>query len=1244
MNGGITTVRVGVVAEIDENGAAKEGAYIEYFYVNVYYLNRQPTLIERQIASGSNVTYSVVYQRTTTSIYSFTIDPINYDYDVTSGQYRLPTVLRVTFTSTYPDGDPRALYVSNEGTTFMLRDVRWVYPEIPLSGTATLLPAYILLPFDTSTEMIFEIGMPVAGGYANYQKPDYEIANKNGKAGIASFFDLHLDVTDRSIVSTTISEAKPPKEQTPYGVTHVAINAIDPYNIEFPTTVGITFKEGTGTVTRSFTNVVWEYDKSYLENEAVISGLIGDAAMTVLAKMKVYGAILPIQFPIKDRNIDTEIGGSTIAIDGGTIYILKGIPASEQLPQYLYYNFNGEFARVPIVWSLGNTVKTDDVIVYENIAATLGTVNKNNIVFDIEVIDPIVYCLQGIGDAVKAGGFIFDNIIVAVSGDNSYFSGQEAVLLPQRIFVNEAQHYLSVESVQYDIDRKVAVFNCSYDFITIGSGDSTSLRGTDGVSTLLYLSFEVPLDTYPSTAVVSTYSFPDGTAIKHFPLGYPILASDMPPATLSEGGSTTMSTLDLIWDFSSVNIYRAGEYNVVGYYKTAFGNNNSLNFTIIIDKRELSDSQFTISDSWLYRTYSVVGVPLQAPTNLTLGTFLKEDGSGDSTIKYIVEYSPVDTNQWTSVVPVNVGTYQVRIRVDDNNYLSNSTTTPISFTIAQQYVNLNDVTFSINNSAYVNSGATLTFDYDGVAHDKLLISGIPSDDSTFKYTVTYQRMSDFAVIAAPLNAGQYRLVLEIEQSQNSNYDISQTGDLIVYLNINQKQMSYQISNTVTYKGTGYTTLPIANIDMTDPNFIITYKFYNSNGEPISELLDVGLYAYTLEINGGTNYSSAKYGFDSGALPVNVVKRTLDIKLTNLSSEYLSDILDLNLALWFKDTNTGEEFGLSDLSARDQFLIRNYLSVYVDGGISNKHIVGEYAIHVKYDTANTLANYTFNSYQQGNYVITATAAIQIANRAALIEHLQTLTDGEIYKYYLSPGDYGDIEVNRVLRNGSYVLINASVTLIGAYDIAAGEATGETIAVTLRSVIVHSGALTLDIIKMQALPISAGKPGTGVSISAAASDVTISRSYFYRDLNYYVGYIASSTAIMTDPLYKGTVYITDNTVIKGHSIAAALYGGSLVVSDSEISENINGIQVNGNATGTSTNRIAQSVIVINSKFLYNKGTALYILCNVTDANLNFSVMGNDFIGNVLAVKTFEPLTLELLTTQNYMYLNVADLINF
>ncbi|MDR3186046.1 MAG: hypothetical protein LBU04_04480 [Christensenellaceae bacterium] len=1253
MGGGIKTVS-GLVCTGVIPATEYPAEYYAIFSVNVYYLDRRPTNIARENIVGQNRTYTTLYSRTSSGVetYNFVIDPISYAYDATTGLYILPSTLRFTFENTYPEGDPRRAASVDMGIVFAVNNVKWKYPRIPLSGTG--IGAYIKLYLETSPDSLFTLTKSGDSSDLAFKPNFSENGNTAGIAGLDEFFALRITVTDRHIISTSISTVV---TDPLFGIEyHSSTVAIDPYSINFPQTVELTFNDaGGGRISRTFTNVKWVYNEEYLAQTDVISGLIGERGMQIMAEMQIYGSMLSVQFPIKSRNIDTTVltdsgTETTQPIVGGTIYILKGIPASEQLPQHLYYNFeyrgNMEYAWVPLFWDAGidSILDTSAIGQYTGVVATLGSINMNNIRFNVEIIDPVVYSLRPGNEQYRAGGFVYDNIVVAVSSDGSYYAGRETIVLPSIIFINDSNRYLTVFEIDFDVkaDKKTAIFNCYYGFL--GADASTMLRGTDGLTDRLYISFSVELNTYDSTVITgsSEYRFPDGADIKHFPLGQYILASEMPkiPA-ISQG----IQSLELIWDLSSVNIYRAGIYAVIGYYKTTYGNDIAVNFTVVIDKAQVNDNQFIIDSSWTYRIYTGVEIPLNNPLSpyLTVGLFRREDGAMSSNIEYTFEYLSQGETVWTITQPVNVGTYYIRVRVNDYNYDITSTTSPVEFTIAQRSVDLTLVRFSLDGTEWVGTDGVLHVTYDGKAHNNVLISGLPTTDATFLYYVRYYRSGETAS-TIPINADNYYLVVEIPQGDGYNYVVTQGFILRADIVIDRHNITYIPTTVVTYSGKPYSTLPIAGINEDNiSDFVLTFRFYDLSGNPLPSILDTGSYYYTLNIDGQTNYSSAQFGLDDGGyLIITIVRREIEIVLQSLESEYLTPITDLTLALSFRDVSTNETFVLADIIERDRVQLLNYIKVFVEGGISDKHIVNKYILTATYDIDNSMTNYYIFGVANAIYSIIANEAVLVNGRDELVNLLATLKSGVTYRYYLTPGYYGDIDINRVIRNNQDEYINASVKLIGAYDINTDSISGANIAVVFRSITVHSGAVSLDIIKIEARSISAGAPGVGVKIGNNASDVTISRSYFYRNTTLYQQFILGSTAIMSESEYSGILYINEGTTIEGHNSAVVLYGGSIVVNNAIITNNINGIVVYGNAPiVTGNDRESEQIVIIDSQFTYNKGPALYVMCKVRSVNTNYSINNNSFIGNVIAVKSYETVEVSLLTTQNYMHLNASNL---
>ncbi|MFA5450356.1 MAG: hypothetical protein WC292_07980, partial [Clostridia bacterium] len=58
-------------------------------------------------------------------------------------------------------------------------------------------------------------------------------------------------------------------------------------------------------------------------------------------------------------------------------------------------------------------------------------------------------------------------------------------------------------------------------------------------------------------------------------------------------------------------------------------------------------------------------------------------------------------------------------------------------------------------------------------------------------------------------------------------------------------------------------------------------------------------------------------------------------------------------------------------------------------------------------------------------------------------------------------------------------------------------------------------------------------------------------------------------------------------------------------------------------------------------HTRGTAVYIVCRVDSADL--SINGNNFIGNITAIKTYTPVQSDLLIIQNNFKSNAINVQN-
>ena len=1203
---------------------------ITYFTVMVHYINRVPINIftsEAGYASGNPIIGNPPAKRylLATTIASgainsyFVVDPINEEiYDPSTGNYKMPDNLTVTFkrADEYSSLTIRnALSVLGEELSF--NDVKWkLDKEIDLIGTI-VTTEFGVEEYPILAQIIgfsIENKVPSENPTTVYDFSDTPFDNR---------FDMSLNVRCREVEYTSVSSQVVPTSGNSYQRANSEYY-IDPYAVSFPSTVSIKFTDDS--LQRLYTDIIWDYDTEFLARADVISGRIlenNPNAMNIMGYIKVFGTTLGIQFPIKPRHIDTSIPGSTgtMPISGGKLYVLAGLPLRPQLPTKMYYKFNydneTDVAAVPLYFSESNLTKAKVSTaqagsVFPEVLATLGTVDIDNILFTIEVIDPLVYNINTTYmsdlELYSRGGFIYDNILVAINSSGYYISGKEEEFLPNIIIINELGHYLEVTSREYNIAEGYVTFNCRYVFLS--ASDSSDLSGTKDVgsdSDKLTISFNVPINTYNHTRIDDIMQLTHNQLT--VPLGNPLLASDMPKAYIY--GKTGF--YDLIWNLSNLNINVAGEYQCFGYYKTTYDNDVALQLTIKVEKKTIAQGDITIHEDWLVRR-EYTGEPVELVSlereYLRIKDFLRADGTFGPVERYIIEYSLDDGNSWLSgSQPVDVSLesfgYKVRITIEDYNVTGSAVFT---FTIQKKQIVKEDITFHFDE----NSPASTELVYEFAAAERLpVIKGIPSGAIyTIKYEV-YNMATDTYSEARPYNVGLYRVTLTFAEQRNFE---SREDNFVAYITITKKNAHYDLLTELVYNGRERNAV-ITELPEQLGDIRVTYTYYDAEGRMLpqgSMVRNVGSYFVTAVIDGGINYPSANIGGEVNSnlimRPFEIVKKRIVLNVNTLASEYLEPLRPLGSAVTFTDEANSSLPGLQGSDTINIF--QDKINVYwVGGTLTYKHMVGVYELMASETIEHQ--NYEIVDYIGGTYLITANAegAVVINNKAELDSRISNLGDNDRVKWYLRPGHYGSIEINR----------NATVSIVGSYYI-----TGETeeIAVTFDTITIKRGGVTIDIVKMATIGNAAA-----INIEKDAADVTISRSLFYRNSG---SYLTGSVAVKTDSNYKQTLFITETT-ISGFTMGVYMLGGSVDIQNSVFMENIGAVQVWD----------AESILLLGNSFNHTRGTAVYIVCRVDSADL--SINGNNFIGNITAIKTYTPVQSDLLIIQNNFKSNAINVQN-
>lgn len=1236
------------------------------FVAKVYYLNRivkniytttpgysklaayggRYLLMERAAAVGSSIpstrTYHTLLDPTNPNLFvadSSIVTNLRYrDTTTTTAQslYKMPSTIELEFYGRAVNTSMTdAIYneaIAKLGLSVKMKNVSWLF-----SRDVALEPATQTNPIISNIRG-YVAEVHTEGGIMSSEFLRVVRKNADGahpyvlnELWIGDYLDLSVETTDRRVTSTSVStEVEGQKD----GVTVLYQKAheewyIDPYNIKFPLVVDVTFKGQAQTERYGSEEspINWEYDTNYLNRSDVISGRIGPNFMVLTASFRAYGAKVSIQFSIRARDIETSITlpngqQTTQPLNGGTIYVLKGKELRDQLPKKLYYRFeymgNSEIASAPLTFSTNalagistNIAISDPEIggMYTNVPGTLGTIDDENILFNIVVIDPKLYSIILANSTIetpsgpttvttyKRGNFILDKIAVSVSRSNVYALGPEATLIPKRVIITEDGDYIDVEKVRYDILAMKAFVECSYSFLSFT--DNPRLFGSDTAveedSKKLTIVFEVDLSKYVYTSIevsAAEFNVPSYTV----PLGKVIRASELPKL---RNGVTPL------WVLDEVNTNKAGTYFAKCYFKNAYGAIIEGSLPIIVQKKQIVAADISINRQFLDRVYT--GKVLDFTEYVTFASFLREDGTYGALEGYTLQYSIDDGATWMRTQPINVPEgnlgYRFKVLVANNDDYNIYGEVVFRMNITKAQVRRDEIYFHKGNNEPIPADGFAEFEYNG--NEQIpLVHGIP--DGVI-YQLSFARYipntaPDYNTNIRPIDAGEYIMTIRFNNDQR-NYDIEEGTTYSVIIKITRKNVSYAIDTEFQYTGQGFDVpiigLPYSSTGTLPGDIIVTYRYYDEATETYlpagAKLRNAGQYRVSVYIDGGINYPSVNIDSEDSVTNNYLIDRTITIfrkeimfRIGELSSDYLEELKDLRSALTVVDANNNSLPGLQGTD--DIGLFGNIIVSWTGGTLTRKHMVDTYPLRIENLASISHGNYIIVGEIEGIYRITATLPNTrvIEDKAELDDALSLVRDGDTVRFYLRAGHYGEITLTK----------NAAVSIVGSYNVSEEE---DEIVVTFDKITVERGALLVDIVKMSAIA-SVGL----INVKENVSSITIRRSEFVDSaLIQQEGSTTTqnSSVVRTAPGFKGIVYV-DETSILGFSVGLQLTGGSVDIMNSKIHRSIIGISV-----------MAGNVMVSNTEFRHCKSIAL----KLSNKKGTASIFDNIFWANYTAIQT-------------------------
>ncbi len=1142
--------------------------------VNVYYLDRTVKKAFTDESGFTNYTEGNLYKIYDDGIVNFggmTIDPVA---KFESGRYVYPSNITAEFAAE-ASGAPQSVItaaVEKYGLRLKLTDTLWGLngKSVTLAGTGSS-PINLALLSGTVTR-----------GETAFVSQFMETANQS-----INPFVFKMSVLDRAITATSITHALD---------IHMAFDgsdghpdySIDPYNITLPKSVVVTFGSGNDTTKRTYTwqneyGELWTFnDESLqkLQREEIINGAVLASDMFATAYFTVNSETFEVTFPIIARVIDVngDWGSSEVVSDGmipgGTIYVKAGTSAADtvsQLPKEIYYNFapsadvTPDYSPVPLKFETVNFFRTGSY----TLRAVMGKVSKEyNILFNVEVIDPKLYDIRTVTDAVgtvidfNGYDFVLDTLPVSVNSSGNLMAGLEDDWLPEYIAASDG-NYIRVSGISYSVSEMKAYLTCTYEFISASDGPRIAGRA-DGEKTRDFV-FEVPLTLNSTDRLSGDAELSSDTVITE--LGQPILLSAM-PVVLSDGREYS-----LFWDVAAggVDTNVSGEYSVIGYLLDSFNSVREFRVKVVVAKRELFPSEFGVTGTTIDGRVEIsftgrrVDWQYRVPQNCI-------DENGD-------RYAPVPTftysadggQSWTAIQPVAVGTYLMKMTVDDTNVFGEKT---VTLRINKALINTDDISF-----------ADTTVVYNGMPQQPTVI-GLPQSVG-FSFRMTRRTESGDTVLhpEGAVNAYVYTATLIIEESDS--YVFTGLNFRTVTFTVTRANPAYRAAASETYNGLDRHIYVEGMPEFFTGGMTVVYTYTNTATGAVTtnRIRNVGVYRYTIEIHGGINYYDNNL---SGEYSITQAPLTVDVG--NIEVPYLDEMLPLNSGVTVTgvvgDDATkvfGSVFGELTLSSPvrlDGYSAPGSYPIYASGLRNNN-----YRIEYIDDRGNDSGNYRYNIVLPEGTVDVATAAEAEGISAAdmLRKLISEAKTGDL-KLYLTAGEYGDVTLSDA---------SVSLYLYGEYD---GDG---KLATVLDSMTVSGGTVNLYALSFKALEGIAS-----VRLEGKAGSLMLDRVEFAAKTNASgaCSVASGSVGVYAGQEFKGNVTAYRISVAYRFT-GIYMAGGSLNVENSLFDGCVAGIEAQ-----------CKNVSIADSEFAHSTLHALYL----TNAETTATISGNEFRYNVAAIK--------------------------
>ncbi len=1134
------------------------------FKVRMYYLDRTAVAIYTDRATNSGYGSSTgdpQYDSITSG--GVTIDPIkNYR----EGSYHLMTRLSLRFGSNpYDQNAPEEalLYKAFEHYGSALDVVGLDISNYYIAGGGISL---------AGTNQAVECSL-VSGTVVGVARPGAEYY-VSLPAGVYTF---DLSVTNRTVTGTSLPTSS--YENKTFTVVNPVDGSvdysIDPYNVNLPENFTITLGSGANAVNQPYSFEMLAdgsypfTDPSVLTKPNVIQGL---TSSYVTAYVEICGERYYFNFSIKKRaiTIDPSLSDCTIIdgrthINGGTIYIraAKLDAAIAQLPTHMYYDFGAkDYARVPLTYNASDLQKLTKVGTYQ-VKAELGiTEEGTNILFNVVVVDAKLYEIRTVVDAfgnvqeTSIYDLVYDKIIVSVSSSGIRLEDMDDMWTPQYITIGQGDS-LEIESVSYDLEAKTATFSCLYRFQE--DTFNSELAGDKDGNKMFIFTLVVPLvvnqvDDYVGQATLTQ-------DVVRYALGTEITLTSLPKAVYGQ------EEYAVYWDVTGrlggdvVDKYRAGTYRIYGEVLTGLRDVARFALDVIIEKTDISDvASININD--LRYEYTGEAKAYWAEKISFPGvTFLDINGE-EYTPECKFEFSQDGVN-WIDMEFVNVGTYYLRVSIDDANVTGSRT---FVIDISRAEINGNLISFADTTQTYTGAPLQPTVLYDGKALPRHV-----------KYSFSFYRYEngvrvDYAqAINATTDGYLYVAVLEFED--NDNYNFSSINISAPYFTIERREVSYQLATERVYSG-NYEHIAIAGLPSTYASEGVEVRYtytYTVNGQTYTTsnpIKNVGEYRVSVEILGGNNYNSQNLARESYVItPATLTVIVEGIECTYPATKPLAPVVRY-------EGKQGADVAIADSVLFGTLRISSPVSAFVTPTPGRYKIYAE-GLHS--------SNYVFN-YVCGDYVVNLPSDVRELGADEVLQDVVDSYTGSSLKLYLKAADYGTLTIDKP---------GLTVTLIGECNL------DGTYGATFDNITLVGGSLELSAVGLLAVANT-----KSLVVKSTALSVIMTKVAFYGETYTSATVANGSVAIEIEAGYNAIFSMTDVSIAY-RAMGLSVYGGKLSIENSSISYTASGIAMRGG-----------SITMVNTRITHATVCAMYLAS--TDLKDNYQLVNNSFSDNAVAIK--------------------------